>query len=119
MSLPIGSRAQEIVLVDRPARLKLRLSDVDDFGLFVRVGTILQNADHDIGQWNTFQITMKGDRLTVVLNGITVIDRAQLPGVPARGPIALQHHGSKNPENGEWWSPPALVQFKNIYVKEL
>ena len=29
---------------------------------------------------------MKGDRLTVVLNGITVIENAQLPGVPAQGP---------------------------------
>ena len=74
-------------------------------------------ADHDIGQWNAFEITMKGDRLTVVLNGQTVIDNAQLPGVPARGPLALQHHGSM--QDGKWTGPPALVQFKNLYVKEL
>jgi hypothetical protein len=29
-----------------------------------------------------------------VLNGITVIDHAHLPGVPANGPIGLQSHGS-------------------------
>ena len=28
-----------------------------------------------------------------------------------------QHHGSK--ENGEWVSPPALVQFRNVSIKEL
>ena len=52
-------------------------------------------ADHDIGEWNTFEITMKGTRLSVVLNGERVIEEAELPGVAPRGRIALQHHGSK------------------------
>jgi len=50
-------------------------------------------------------------------NDIKVIDNAQLPKIAASGPIALQHHGSKR--NGEWTSPPSLLQFKNIYLKEL
>lgn len=75
------------------------------------------NADKDIGEWNTFEITLKGDRLTVVLNGKTVIQNAQLPGIPAKGPIGLQHHGGKR--NGEWVSPPSLVQFRNISIKTL
>jgi hypothetical protein len=80
--------------------------------------TPLTNADHNIGEWNTFVITVKGERLTVVLNGLTVINNADLPGLPPEGPIGLQHHGDKN-SNGEWQSPPALVQFKNIKIKEL
>ena len=84
----------------------------------VRAGvTPKANADRDIGQWNAYEITMKGDRLTVLLNGVTVIENAQLPGIPARGPIGLQHHGGK--ENGAWISPPALVQFRNIAIREL
>ena len=84
----------------------------------VRAGvTPRVNADKDIGEWNTFEITMRGDRLTVVLNGITVIVNAQLPGIPERGPIALQHHGGMR--DGKWSSPPALVQFRNISIKEL
>jgi hypothetical protein len=84
----------------------------------VRAGvTPRLHADHHIGEWNTFHITMRGDRLTVVLNGQTVIENAQLPGVPAKGPIGLQHHGNKR--DGEWVSSPSLVQFRNIYVKEL
>ena len=43
------------------------------------------NADAPIGKWNRFVITMRGDRLTVVLNGETVIENAQLPGVAPRG----------------------------------
>ncbi|HLF94262.1 MAG TPA: DUF1080 domain-containing protein [Planctomycetota bacterium] len=85
----------------------------------VRAGvTPKKKADKAIGEWNAFDITMKGDRLTVVLNGEKVIDGALLPDMPARGPVGLQHHGSKNKE-GKWGSPPALVQFRNIKIKEL
>ena len=84
----------------------------------VRAGvTPNRNADRHIGQWNTFKITVQGNRLTVVLNGHIVIENAELPGLPERGRLALQHHGSQ--KNGEWSGPPSLVQFKNIYIKEL
>jgi hypothetical protein len=84
----------------------------------VRAGvTPKANADRDIGEWNAFEITLKGDRLTVVLNGVTVIEDSQLPGIPTSGPIGLQHHGDK--KDGSWVSPPALVQFRNISIKEL
>jgi hypothetical protein len=63
-------------------------------------------ADRPVRQWNRFVITMRGDVVTVVLNGETVIDQCRLPGVPASGPIALQHHG--NP-----------VEFANIFVRRL
>ena len=84
----------------------------------VRAGvTPTTNADRHIGEWNTFAITMRGDRLTVVLNAKTVIQNVQLPGVPARGRLALQHHGAGKP--GAWTSPPSVVQFRNIRIKEL
>jgi hypothetical protein len=76
-------------------------------------------ADNPRGEWNTFEITMKGDRLWVKLNGKEVIANAQLPGVAVEGPIALQHHGSYNAKTGQWTGPPSLVQFRNISIKEL
>ena len=85
----------------------------------VRAGvTPKTNADNNIGEWNTFEITVRGDRLSIKLNGKQVLTKAQLPGIPSRGPLALQHHGGKDKE-GHWRSPPALVQFRNIYIKEL
>ena len=54
-----------------------------------------ENADAKPGSWNRFFITMKGDRCTVVLNEKTIIDNAQLPGIPAEGPIALQYHNDE------------------------
>lgn len=84
----------------------------------VRAGvTPVRHADRNIGEWNTFEITLRGSRLTVVLNGLTVITDAELPGIPARGPIALQHHGARR--DGAWTSPPSLVQFRNISIVEL
>ena len=63
-------------------------------------------ADAPFGQWNRFFITLKGDRVTVVLNGQKVIDNAQLPGIPAEGPIALQYHHDE-------------IEFANVFIKEL
>lgn len=65
-----------------------------------------EKADAPVGEWNRFVITLRGDQLTVVLNGKTVIEEARLPGVPPRGRIALQHHG-------------APIDFANLYVREL
>lgn len=80
--------------------------------------TPVTNADKNIGEWNTFKITVKGNVLNVELNGIPVIIDASLPGLPEKGAIGLQHHGGKD-SKGEWNSPPALVQFRNIYIKEI
>jgi hypothetical protein len=84
----------------------------------VRAGvTPKVNADKHIGQWNTFEITVRGNHLSVKLNGLQVLADAELPGLPEKGPLALQHHGGKR--NGEWTGPPSLVQFRNIFIKEL
>ena len=63
-------------------------------------------ADHAFGEWNRFVITMRGDRVSVVLNGEAVIEGARLPGVPARGRIALQDHTDP-------------VEFRNLFLKPL
>jgi hypothetical protein len=65
-----------------------------------------QRADAPPGRWNRFVITLRGDRVTVVLNGETVIDRARLPKIPARGRLGLQDHGDP-------------VEFRNLFLKGL
>ena len=63
------------------------------------------HADKPIGEWNRTMITLVDDRLTVSLNGRVVIDNAELPGIPAEGPIGLQHHGS-------------AIDFANLWILE-
>jgi len=64
-------------------------------------------ASKSIGQWNTYEITAKGNKITVVLNGQQV---SQLPNGnrSPKGFIGLQNHhfGSR-------------VQFRNIRIKTL
>jgi len=75
-------------------------------------------ADKPVGEWNHFEITAQGKTVKVVLNGKTVIPGATIPDLPARGRLAFQHHGGKN-KQGAWSGPPRLVQFKNVYIREL
>jgi Domain of Unknown Function (DUF1080) len=75
-------------------------------------------ADNPVGQWNRFIIRMTGDRLTVNLNGQVVIENAQLPGVPAAGPIGFQHHGGRE-KDGSYNNASSLVQFRNVFIRKL
>jgi hypothetical protein len=70
-------------------------------------------ADNKIGEWNTFHIIMKGDKVTVYLNGILVTDNISLENywdrkLPlfTKEQIELQAHGT-------------YVAYRNIYLREL
>ena len=56
------------------------------------------------GKWNTYDITARGDRMTVILNGITTADAED--GQFANGVIALQHR-------------TGLVKFRNVKIRRL
>ncbi len=70
-------------------------------------------ADNPIGEWNNFRIIMKGDKVTVYLNGQLVTDNVTLenfwdrkqPLFP-KEQIELQAHGT-------------YVAYRNLYIKEL
>src|SRR5579884_1243154 len=73
----------------------------------------LQRADKPIGAWNRFRILMVGDRVTVYLNNVLVVNAQTMENYWERdkplyptGQIELQHHG------GPLW-------FKNIYIREI
>jgi hypothetical protein len=78
-----------------------------------------ENADKPVGQWNAFDIVVKGDRITVVNNGIVVIENALFPGLDVTGPIGFQHHGGVNKETGKLQGASSLVQFRSIWIREL
>ena len=73
----------------------------------------LKVADNPVGEWNTFRITMRGERVTVYLNGELVVDNVILENywdrkIPIfiKDAIELQAHGNH-------------IVYRNIYVKEL
>lgn len=65
-------------------------------------------ADKPLGEWNTFKIQMKGQNVTVHLNGKLVVDNVPMEPLGGRkkGPILLQHHGHP-------------LWFRNIFIREL
>jgi HEAT repeat protein len=73
----------------------------------------LKVADNPIGDWNSLRITMIGEKVTVWLNGILVVDNVtmenywdrSIPIFP-KGAIELQAHGTD-------------LAFRNIYVREI
>ncbi len=73
----------------------------------------LQKADNPIGEWNTFRIIMRGDRVTVYLNDILVFDNVVMENYWERdksiypsGQIELQSHNTP-------------LYFRNIFIREL
>ncbi|MBN1671461.1 MAG: DUF1080 domain-containing protein [Kiritimatiellae bacterium] len=77
------------------------------------------NADRPVGEWNRMLITVRGDRVSIVLNDQAVLENSHVPGMPAKGPIVLQHHGGYNEKTGQWSSASALVQFRNLWIKAM
>ena len=75
----------------------------------------LSIQDRLVGSWNTFHVTMRGERVTVELNGVKVVDNTVLenywdpkrlqPIFPVEQ-IELQCHGDP-------------IEFKNIFIREL
>jgi len=73
----------------------------------------LKLADNKIGDWNTFHIIMKGEKVTVYLNGVLVTDNVTLENywdktlpIFPKEQIELQAHGT-------------YVAYRNIYLKDL
>ena len=76
-------------------------------------------ADKPVGQWNSMDITLLDGRATIMLNGKIVIENALIPGITAKGPIGLQHHGGLNKQTNEMSPASSLIQFRNIWIRPL
>ena len=73
----------------------------------------LKVADNPVGDWNSFRILMTGEKVSVWLNGILVVDNVTLENywdrnIPIfpKGSIELQAHGTD-------------LAFRDIYVREI
>jgi hypothetical protein len=78
-------------------------------GGIVHRGKVLQPAKAG-GKWNTYEITAKGSKMTVMLNGAKTseIDNVESPS----GPIALQFGNQPK-------APGGAIKFRKVQVREL
>lgn len=65
------------------------------------------------GKWSTYEITAKGNKFTVVLNGQKTVDNAE-DGKFANGPFALQRYPGISKDAGV-----GPVKFRKVEVKPL
>jgi len=79
-------------------------------GGIVHMGKVLQPVKAG-GKWNVYEITARGTRITVVLNGVktTEIDNAQF----LSGPIALQFGNLPNNV------PGGAIRFRKVQIRTL
>ncbi len=73
-------------------------ADIHSTGAFYGVLAPKVNAARPAGQWNTLEITCRGPKIRVVLNGQTVQDADQtqvekMAGRPLEGYLSFQNHG--------------------------
>lgn len=72
-----------------------------------------KRMDKPFGEWNQMRILMKGEKVTVWLNGEKVVDNAVMENyfdrkkpIFPKGPIQLQTHGGE-------------IRWRNVFIKEL
>lgn len=70
-------------------------------------------ADRPFGEWNRFRIVMVGERVTVYLNDLLVVDHARMENyfdrnrpMPRTGPIQLQTHGG-------------AIDWRNVFIRDI
>ncbi len=80
-------------------------------GGIVHRGKVLQPVKAG-GKWNVYEITAKGPRMTVVLNGVKTaeFDKVESPS----GPIALQY-GTLPPKG----APGGAIKWRKVQIKPL
>jgi len=57
------------------------------------------------GHWNTYDVTIQGDHIVLILNGVTTVD-TYITAHPDAGPVSLQHLAGE-------------VRFRNVEINAL
>lgn len=93
-----------------------RKANLGSGGLFNNKGEgkhPLVHADKPFGEWNHLRIIMKGEKVTVYLNGKLVVDNKKMDNyyekdtpIYATGPIQLQTHGGE-------------IRFRDVFLRKL
>ena len=81
-----------------------------DCGGVIRTAAPSKNAAKPAGEWSSLDVTAKGKRIKVILNGEPVVD-VDIIGTstddrPLKGSLGLQDHGQP-------------IEFRNIRIKHL
>lgn len=110
--------AMEIQILDDPAPQYLALKPAQYCGSLYDVLPAKRGALKPTGEWNEMEITCDGTKVTVILNGQTIVEGdTALVEDPA---TLAKHPGLKRTEGHiGFLGHGTLVEFRNIRAKEL
>ena len=103
-----AKNAFEIQILDNSAKKYAKVKPSQLHGSIYKRAAAKRGHLKPVGQWNKQEIRAEKNFITVILNGVTIVDRADVSRYkkPAKGHICFLGHGSQ-------------VEFRNIRIKDL
>jgi len=103
-----SKNAFEIQILDDSAKKYAKIKPAQFHGSIYKRAAAKRGHLKPVGQWNKQEIRAEKNLITVTLNGVRIVDRADVARYkkPAKGHICFLGHGSQ-------------VEFRNIRIKDL
>ena len=103
-----SKNAFEIQILDNSAKKYAKIKPTQFHGSIYKRAAAKRGHLKPVGQWNRQEIRAEKNLITVTLNGVRIVDRADVARYkkPAKGHICFLGHGSQ-------------VEFRNIRIKDL
>jgi hypothetical protein len=103
-----SKNAFEIQILDNSAKKYAKIKPTQFHGSIYKRAAAKRGHLKPVGQWNKQEIRAEKNLITVILNGLRIVDRADVARYkkPSKGHICFLGHGSQ-------------VEFRNIRIKDL
>ena len=103
-----SKNAFEIQILDDSAKKYAKIKPTQFHGSIYKRAAAKRGHLKPVGQWNRQEIRAEKNLITVTLNGVRIVDRADVARYkkPAKGHVCFLGHGSQ-------------VEFRNIRIKDL
>ena len=103
-----SKNAFEIQILDNSAKKYAKIKPTQFHGSIYKRAAAKRGHLKPVGQWNRQEIRAEKNLITVILNGVRIVDQADVARYkkPAKGHICFMGHGSQ-------------VEFRNIRIKDL
>jgi len=103
-----SKNAFEIQILDDSAKRYAKIKPTQFHGSIYKRAAAKRGHLKPVGQWNRQEIRAEKNLITVTLNGVKIVDRADVARYkkPSKGHICFLGHGSQ-------------VEFRNIRIKDL
>jgi HEAT repeat protein len=110
----------ELQILDDTAPVYATLQPYQYHGSVYGVIPSKRGYQKPVGEWNYEEVTVRGTQVTVVLNGVTIVD-GDIAGPRDNGTMDHNSHPGLKNETGHigFLGHGSLVNFRNIRIKEL